>query len=160
MRRDKVMFRHEAPKRNRLFTARARGFTLIEVLLVLAILGLLTAIAVPMYGDHMMKVRRGDGKRLLMDISSRMERFYFDNTTYTTNLQQLGFALTTNVPSEEGFYTAKVETATAGCPIATCYKVTADVKGAQVDDTYCGNLSLDSMGRKTVSTTNPADHCW
>ncbi|MDJ0860749.1 MAG: type IV pilin protein [Gammaproteobacteria bacterium] len=154
------MVRTERSGPSRSFTARQRGFTLIEVVLVVGIIGLLTAIVVPMYGDHMTKVRRADGKRLLMDISSRMERYYFDNTSYTTNLQMLGFAQTTNVPSEDGYYTAAVDGTTAGCPITSCYKVTASPKGAQSDDTYCGNFSLDSKGQKTVSTANPVGRCW
>ena len=154
------MFRTADTNRNRSVTTHSAGMTLIELLLVIAILGLLTAIAYPMYQDQMSRARRSDGQSLLLDIAARMERYYFDNTTYTTDLTALGFTSTSDVLSAEGHYTATVEGATAGCPIASCFLVTAEPAGAQEDDTYCGDLTLNSQGVKGKSGTGPLNRCW
>ena len=136
---------------------RIHGFTLIEVLLVIAIIGLLSALAFPMYQDQMMKARRADGHSLLTDIAARMERFYFDNTTYTTNMQSLGFAAADDVPSAEGHYTASVDNPTNGCPLTSCYSVTAEPQGVQETDGLCDDLTLNSKGEKTISGNGDAD---
>lgn len=154
------MVRTKETNGNQPLTTRGRGFTLIEVLIVIAIIGLLTAIAFPMYEDQVTRARRSDGQSLLLDISARMERFYFDNTAYTTDLRALGFTLANTVPSTEGHYTATVAGATGPCPIANCFTVTATPAGAHAPDAYCGNLTLNSMGQKTESGSGPVDRCW
>ncbi len=154
------MIKTEETRRNQPFTTRGRGFTLIEVMIVVAILGLLAAIAYPSYQNQIARARRSDGQSLLLDIAARMERFYFDNTAYTTDLTALGFTNASAMPSTEGHYTATVAAATPGCPLASCFTVTATPAGAHAPDTYCGNLTLNSMGQKTESGTGPVERCW
>ncbi len=150
------MFRTADTNRNRSYRTHSAGMTLIELVLVVTILGLLSAIAYPMYQDQVNRSRRSDGQSLILDVAARMERFYFDNTTYTTDLTALGYTSSDNVPSTEGHYTVTV----TGCPIASCFLVTASPAGAQQNDTFCGNLTLNSMGVKGKSGTGPLERCW
>ncbi len=154
------MVKTEGTTTNLPFTTRESGFTLLELMIVVAIVALLAVIAVPAYQDQANAARRSDGHALLTDIAARMERFYFDNGTYTTDMRALGFTAATDVPSTENYYTASVVAETAACPLTSCYVLTAARQGAQQDDTYCGDLTLDSMGRKLVSGGGTVERCW
>ena len=63
---------------------RSKGFTLMEIMIVIAILGILLMVVLPSYSDSMRKSRRADGIRDLVEIGSRQERFYAQNSRYTT----------------------------------------------------------------------------
>jgi type IV pilus assembly protein PilE len=120
------------------------GFTLIELVVAMAIMALLVMIAVPSYNNSVIKARRTDGQSALMDALTRQERFFTENGTYTTDLAQASIA----TASAEGYYTLSA----AACPgssINACVVVTATPTGPQSSD---GALTLDSRGRKT-----PAD---
>ena len=95
------MFKTEETSKNQPFATRERGFTMLELMIVVAIVALLAVIAVPAYQDQANAARRSDGHALLTDIAARMERFYFDNTTYTRNMQELGFTAADNVAVPE-----------------------------------------------------------
>jgi len=122
-----------------------KGFNLVEILIVVAILGILVAVALPGFNDSTDKGRRSDGQSALLDAASKMEAHFFTNKTYTTNLTNLGYASSSGVATAESYYTLSVTAATASCPIASCYELKATAVGAQADD---GDLTLDSIGRK------------
>ena len=122
-----------------------KGFSLIEILVVVAVLGIVAAIAFPSYQDSVKKGRRADGESLLLEIAARQGRHLYTNGTYTTDLTDLNFPAANNVSSSERHYQASVLAATAGCPITTCYELRATPQGGQVDD---GNLELTSTGIK------------
>lgn len=124
---------------------RSSGFTLVEVLIVIAIIGTLAAIAYPSYSTHALKTRRSDGQAKLMEVMQAQERNYTVNQTYVTDLTQLGYAA--GLESDEGYYT--ISAAACGGGITRCVALTATAQGGQVSD---GNLTLDSIGNKT-----PAD---
>jgi len=71
---------------------RGRGFTLIELMVVVVIVAILVGIAYPAYVDQMRKTRRSEGKALLMELMSAEERHYTENGTYTTDFTQLGYS--------------------------------------------------------------------
>lgn len=91
----------------------AAGFTLIELMIVVVIIGILAMIAYPSYQESLTKTRRTDGQSHLMSIINAQERFYTENNTYTTDLTDLGYASATDVASEEGFYEATAAACTA-----------------------------------------------
>ena len=125
---------------------RAAGFTLIELMMAVAIIAIVASIAYPAYQDQVRKTRRSQGQALLLEIAGHMERYYYDNGAYTTDLTDLGYATASNVPSEAGYYTVSVNPATAACPVASCYVLTATAQGGQAPD---GNLTLSAAGQKT-----------
>lgn len=127
-----------------------KGFTLVELLIVVMIIGILAAIAVPAYNSSVLKGKRSDGKTALMDATSRLEQFYLDNKSYTADMTQLGYSAAANVDSSDGYYKLKI----GGCPIASCYVVTAIAQGSQADDKDCNPMTVNSLGVKTPTA------CW
>lgn len=123
-----------------------KGFSLIELMIVVAIIGILAMIAYPSYQAHTRKTARTDGQSKLMEVMQAQERHYTVNHTYVTDLSLLGYPAAT-VSSDEDYYT--VSAAACGSGITSCVLLTATAQGGQVSD---GNLTLDSIGNKT-----PAD---
>jgi len=122
---------------------RNSGFTLVELIMVIAVIGILMAIAIPSYNSSTTKARRADGKTALMDVMVRQERFYTENNTYTTDLANLP----AQASSPEGYYA--ITAAACGAGIDSCVILTATPGTAQAGD---GALTLNSRGQKT-----PAD---
>ena len=134
------------------------GFTLIEVLIVVVIVGILLAISLPSYQESLRKGRRADAKAGLMDAANRQERLILDRATYATDMQQLGFAANPMI-SQEGHYS--IAAAACGTGINVCYTLTATpvAGGAQSKDTKCASFSIGSNGQKTATGTQ-ANDCW
>ncbi|MEM7257070.1 MAG: type IV pilin protein [Pseudomonadota bacterium] len=127
---------------------RQSGFTLIEVLIAVAILGIVLALAVPSYSRYITDSRRIDAQIALRDAAQRMERCRTQSFTYVgcdTNVQ-------TNSP--EGYYTVSV-TAAAATFTVTATPVTGK---SQAKDTDCPTLTLDNTGLEGPTAT--AATCW
>jgi type IV pilus assembly protein PilE len=116
-----------------------KGFSLIELVMVISIVGILMAVAIPSYKSSTAKARRSDGQTALMDAMVREERYFTEHNTYTTNLATASAATT----SQEGYYT--ISAAACGAGISSCVKLTATAGSVQASD---GNLTLDSRGQK------------
>ena len=119
-----------------------KGFTLIELMIVVAVVALLASVALPAYTSQMEKSRRAEGQALLLEVMNAQEKYRNVNYTYTNDLTDLGYAAST-VASDNGFYT--VSAAACNSDITSCIELTADAGTAQNDD---GDLTLDSIGRK------------
>ncbi len=136
---------------------KGRGFTLIEVMIVLAIVAILASIAYPSYVGFVTKSKRATGKTQMVNIAQMQERYYIDNRTYGT-LSNLGFAADTIGVADNG----KIVAAGAGiydititpAPTATSYVVQATATKGQTADAGCTVLTLDATGAQ-----NPPD-CW
>ena len=120
-----------------------QGFTLIELVIAVAIIGILAAFAIPAYQEQTLKARRSDGQAFLMELQASMERFIFDNNAYPNGLSALPGRASDTLGSPEGFY--QISMILAGCPIATCFLLRAVPQGAQITD---GDLELHSNGTK------------
>jgi type IV pilus assembly protein PilE len=140
---------------------RIRGFTLIELMIVVAIIAVLAAIAVPWWGQYTYRARRADGQKLLMHIAQVEERYYTDYNKYTIDPKDLGYT-TDPVPSERGYYSVALSVP-AGSSVGVAYIATATPLNAQAKD-VCGALSIDSTGLKkpiaTDTTHNSNGSCW
>jgi type IV pilus assembly protein PilE len=140
---------------------RGAGFTLIEVMIVLVIIGILMLVAVPGYQESMKKSRRADGMRDLIELTARQERFYAQYSRYTPDIDTADGLNLERTTSAEGHYDLEVVT----CPgeaaddFSACYVLQAVPKGVQEKDTDCATLSVDSKGQRSASGTL-GDACW
>ena len=128
---------------------RTRGFTLIELMIVVAIVAILAAVAIPSYQQYIQKSRRVDAKETLTRMATLQERFFFQNSAYATNIDDLG-----GTASPEGWYRINM-------PVATnsTFTITATPIGAQANDTRCASFSIDQTLRQTATGTD-SDNCW
>lgn len=135
---------------------RNRGFTLIELMIVVAIVAILAAIAIPAYSRYAFRARRDEGQELLLRIAQAEERFYTAQNQYTSNLANLGYSST--VLSERGYYQVSVAT-----PSTTSFTATATPQGVQASDA-CGALSITNAGDKqpdaSDTSANSNGSCW
>jgi len=127
-----------------------RGFTLIELMITVAIIAILASIALPAYNNYIYKARRADGMEALMKLQLAQEKYRRTHTAYTNDLAMLdGIGAT----SAEGHYVIALTSATA-----TVYVATATAQGAQAgDEVACRTLSINQDG--PVTTTANA-YCW
>jgi len=123
---------------------RNTGFTLIELMIAVAIIGILLAVALPSYEKSVQKSRRSDGKIALEKAAAMQEQFYFLNNQYSTDVNDLGGSGGT-LNSLEGQYTLTV--AFSGGDNQT-YTLTATAISSQLKDTTCRRYELDHTGAR------------
>ena len=99
------------------------GFTLLELMIVVVIIGILMAIAVPSYQGYVLRSHRTDAHSSLLDIAARQERFVAQRNTYTTDIAGDGGLNMGSANSKEGYYTLAVTVAPCAS-IANCYTIT------------------------------------
>jgi type IV pilus assembly protein PilE len=135
------------------------GFTLMEIMIVVVIVGILMSIALPAYQGSLQKGRRSDAMSALLDASNRQQQLMLDQGRYTTDMQELGYAASPRI-SEEGHYSVSAA-ACGGGVIANCFQLTATpVSGSpQSSDTRCTAFVLDSFGTRSATGTT-ASECW
>ena len=155
---------------------RNKGFTLMELLITVVIIGILAGIAYPMYLNRMLETRRSDAQTALTELANRLEKFYYQcngyNVPSTTNFVPLtgggisactGLAYTsTTTPG--GYYTLSVDAATGACAVTNCYTLTATpvASGPQSNN---GSLQLTSTNirrwdKNRNSTYEASESTW
>lgn len=136
----------------------ALGFTLIELMIVVSIIAMLTAIAYPAYTQSTRKGRRADAKMAVLDVAARQERYLSTNNVYAGTPALLGLpgtAFPINVTNgSQSYYRL-----TLVLPTTTTFTVTATPINGQALD-VCGAYILDQLGRQTNTGTSPATSCW
>ena len=132
---------------------RQSGFTLIELMIAVAIIGVLARLAYPAYTAQIMKSRRSEAKTGLTAAAQAMERWYTERSTYVG--AALGPSGIYASSSTNGYYTLSISSQTAAG-----FTLTATPGGSQANDA-CGTFSYDQTGTKTVSGgTLSASACW
>ena len=129
-----------------------KGVTLTELMIVVVIVGILTAIAYPSYRQYAARAKRNEAKAALLQIATNQERFYLQNNTYTTNMTSLGFPVAANFLSDTESYIITVNAADANDFTATATYQHGDEEAAK-----CASFTID--GRGTKASTPLAD-CW
>lgn len=138
------------------------GFTLIEVMIVVAMIAILASIALPSYESYMRKTRRIDAKNSLLDLAMRQEKFFSINNKYSATAADLGYsALPYAVPSSNNnsYYDLSISLSTN----TQSYTATATPKGPQLNDAECYAYTLASTGQRgnqKSSTTLAPEKCW
>ncbi|MBE7215621.1 prepilin-type N-terminal cleavage/methylation domain-containing protein [Shewanella benthica] len=126
------------------------GFTLIELMISVAIIGILAAIAYPSYTDYIAKSARSDGIAAVMRVANLQEQFYLDNRVYAEDMNDLGLGANPFI-TDQGFYSVDSTGTTSFTIVATALGVQA------TRDSDCASLQLTDTGAKTPD--NPVE-CW
>jgi type IV pilus assembly protein PilE len=124
------------------------GFTLIELMITVAIIAIIAAIAYPSYQEQVRETRRANAKADLLELSSYMERYYTERFTYTGAV--LPF-LTSPKQGGSAFYNLSFPAP----PSANSYTIQADPIGAQRND-RCSTMTINEVGQRTAAAAD----CW
>lgn len=144
--------------------SKTRGFTLIELMVVVAIIALVASFAIPAYQRYGERARRADGKEMLMRVAAAQERYYTNFNRYAVAPLTAATSLGLNsLISERGYYSINSANGATGNTQSYILTVTPVAGGAQVAD-RCGALSINNTGVKTpIATAMPQNSngvCW
>lgn len=136
-------------------TNKSQGFTLIELMIVVAVIAILAAVALPSYKRYVLKSHRSSAITAVLDLASREARYYTTNNTYSSSLVTLGYG-SDPMPLTDlsnHYYDLSVTAANS-----TSFTVSAAPAGNQTSDT-CGTFSYNDLGVKSVSSGTLSE-CW
>jgi type IV pilus assembly protein PilE len=150
--------------------ARERAFTLVELLITLAILGIVATLAVGGYREYVRRASRVDATAALLRLASAQEKFYAQNGRYAG----AGAAEMTDAPpyglgiegTERGYYALAIEVPAGGSAVGFTATATVDTGSNQADDEDCWVFRIDERGRRTAesrsgdSGTTVTNRCW
>lgn len=139
-----------------------KGFTILELMIVVVIVGVLAAIAIPAYSDYVTRSKRADAKAGLLSLQLEQEKYRANNPSYATGANlaaQLGVALPFISP--DGIYTVVVQDASVG---ASTYAITATPIAGEQNDPLCNALTIDQDGFNsssgTIAAADAEATCW
>ena len=143
---------------------RQAGFTLIELMVVVAIVAIIFAIAFPSYERYVVRAKRAVGQNMLMQVADRQQQFFMDNKRFAADLTNLGFTANPFMVDDDGASTVAgdpdaVYSVALSNVTATTWTATATPLNGQLSrDTSCGNLTINQAGAK--GKTGAGDNCW
>jgi type IV pilus assembly protein PilE len=145
----------------RRYEAAAAGFSLIELMVTVAIVAILATIAVSSYSNSVLKSRRTDARSAILDLAGREEKLFSTNNAYSAAPVDLGYGTATSWPAAgmaigSGYYTIVV--ALQASPVG--YTITATPAGPQVKDVTCTTLFVDQTGAQNATPTANSATCW
>lgn len=130
-----------------------KGFTLIEIMIVVVVIAILAAIALPNYSEHVRRGHRAEGQSFLADAAARQERYYAQNHQYTTSIPNLYGGTATSRTSPNDKYSLKIEQDDDDGG----YTLTAE---PTFTDTNCGELVINAKGARSVTGSKDVEYCW
>lgn len=142
-----------------------RGFTLIELMITVAIVAILASVAYPSYNRYIARAKRAEARGQLMQAAQYMQRFYAANDSYSTTRTGVDVADAMPAPLKQSpaDAAAPVYSLTIVKTVSSYTLTMAPVAGGSMDGDECGGFSITSTGVKTVSTSTDAafrDKCW
>lgn len=158
--------------------SRMKGFTLLELMIVVAIIGIISAIAIPSYVDSVNRSQRSEATIALNELAAVQERFFTINGSYADGFDDLSAKYTSDANADDAIYETETGLyqitlgSQAGCAETvggvtrySCYLFTAApvAGGAQVDDSDCARFTINQAGRKQARNSANAqndDECW
>ena len=130
----------------------SKGFTLIEVMIAVVIIGILAAIAYPSYSEYVKRGNRTEGQAFLNDVVARQERYYSQNNNYVTETNEIAKLGMSATASATGKYTVALAEGDGG------YSLTAT---NSFNDVKCATLTLNALGDKgSTGSRSDNDDCW
>jgi type IV pilus assembly protein PilE len=149
---------------NRPAHLRQAGVTLIELMVVVAIVAAIFAFAFPSYERYIVRAKRAVGQNMLMQVADRQQQFFMDNKRFAADLTNLGFTANPFIVDDDGASTVAgdvdaVYSLALSNVTATTWTATATPLNGQLSrDTSCGNLTINQAGAKGKS--GAGDNCW
>jgi len=139
--------------------ASQQGFSLIELMITVAIVAILATVAMANYSSQIQKSRRTDARSAVMDLAGREEKLFSTVNAYSGAPSDLGYGPVGAVfPIVVGSGYYQVTVSVPNPPIS--YLITATAIGSQANDSMCSTLSIDQLGSQTSTGTETASTCW
>ena len=143
---------------------KSSGFTLIELMVVVAIVAIVSAVALPSYNNSIAKSRRAEARGQLLEAAQFMQRFYSQNDSFSQDRAGTAVAMPAGlatVPKTAAVGAATYSISYSATPTVASFRVQAvrRVGGPMASD-KCGAFLLDNTGRRTISGTGTTDECW
>jgi type IV pilus assembly protein PilE len=144
--------------------AAQRGVTLIELMIVVAIVAIISAFAYPSYQRYIIKAKRSVAQNALLQVADRQQQFFMDNKRFAADMTDLGFPADPYVVDDDGAPTVAGDTdavyslSLANVTVTTWTATAAPINGQLSRDTYCGSLNITQAGAKGKS--GASDDCW
>jgi len=127
------------------------GMTLMELMVVVVIIGILTAIAFPNYREFVARAKRTEAKAALLQIATNQERFYLQNSTFTTDMTMLGFQADPFITNSDSY------SITVTAADQSDYTAVATYQFADAENDKCGTWQINGRG---IKTSAPYTDCW
>lgn len=128
-----------------------RAFTLLEMLITLAILGILVAISYPSYQQYILKSYRAEAVTVLLQLATKQEQYLLEQGSYTSELSELGFRQDQRHASR---YRIEIQQ-----PDKLQFLITLSAVGPQLQDTQCLRFNLNHFGQRNLGLSEPLS-CW
>lgn len=142
------------------------GFTLIELMIVVAIVAILAAIAMPSYKQYGLRSKRAVATAELLEVLSLQEQYFLNNKQYATDLTNLNYLANPYYINSEGDQTTatqavyKIQLASTPAATTSSFTLEAVPQNSQQDDTRCGTLSLTHDGVRGEGGSGSTSDCW
>jgi type IV pilus assembly protein PilE len=140
------------------------GFTLLELMIVVTIVGVLAAIAFALYSSQVQKARRTDARTAVLDLAGREERFYSVANSYSQKPADVGYPGAFPQAVGSGYYLINVTVPDPNFAGAgPSYVITATATNLQLNDTSCASFSINQLGTQSSVDSGGADStavCW